>query len=102
MEIKKATITREKDKATLVLNGISKTCEIILTDDNLNNVKLIFNNLIKDLKKGVFQFELEDTISDLFHNICREYLTQLNAEIHSIYNEMEEFNLLDSENSCTA
>ena len=103
METKKATITREKDKATLVLNGISKSYEIILTDDNPNNIKLVFNNLIKDLKKGVIQFELEDTISDLYHNICKEYLTQLNAEIQSIYNEMEEFDLLEiSENLGTA
>jgi hypothetical protein len=95
MEIKKATITREKDKATLVLTGLTKNYEIILTEDNPNNIKLVFNNLIIDLKKGIFKFELEDTNGDLFHNICKEYLIQLNSELQSIYNEMDEFDLLE-------
>lgn len=95
METKIATIIREKDKTSLVLNGISQAHEIILTEDNPNNVKHVFNNLIKDLKKGAFQFSLEDTGSDLFHNICKEYIIQLNSELESIYNEMDEFGLLE-------
>lgn len=95
METKKATITREKEKAILVLVGLSNNHEIILTEDNPNNIKLVFNNLINDLKKGIFQFELEDTNNDLFHNICKEYLIQLNTELQSIYNEMDEFDLLE-------
>ena len=98
METKKATITREKDKAILVLVGLSNNHEIILTEDNPNNIKLVFNNLINDLKKGIFQFELEDTNNDLFHNICKEYLIQLNTELQSIYNEMDEFDLLEIPN----
>ncbi|CAA7197627.1 hypothetical protein CHRY9293_03700 [Chryseobacterium potabilaquae] len=39
METKKATITRDKDKAVLVLTCISKNNEIILTEDNPNNIK---------------------------------------------------------------
>ncbi len=98
METKKATITREKDKAILVLVGLSNNYEIILTEDNPNNIKLVFNNLINDLKKGIFKFELEDTNNDLFHNICKEYLIQLNTELQSIYNEMDEFDLLEIPN----
>lgn len=95
METKKATITREKEKASLILIGDSISHEIILTEDNPNNVKNVFNNLIKDLKKGSFRYELDDANNDLFHNICKEYIVQLNSELLSIYNEMEEFNLLD-------
>lgn len=95
MEIKIAKIVREKDRTSLVLNGISQTYEIILTEDNPNNVKHVFNNLIKDLKKGTFQFSLEDSGSDLFHNICKEYIIQLNSEMESIYNEMDDFGLLE-------
>ena len=97
METKKAKITREleKDKATLVLPGVSNNHEIILTEDNPNNIKSVFNNLIQDLKKGLFQFELEDSSNDLFNNICKEYIVQLNSELQSIYNEMDEFDLLE-------
>lgn len=97
METKKATITREreKDKSILVLQGVSNNHEIILTEDNPNNIKSVFNNLIQDLKKGLFQFELEDSSNDLFHNICKEYIVQLNSELQSIYNEMDEFDLLE-------
>lgn len=97
METKNATITREKekDKAILVLPGVSNNHEIILTEDNPNNIKSVFNNLIQDLKKGLFQFELEDSSNDLFHNICKEYIVQLNSELQSIYNEMNDFDLLE-------
>ena len=97
METKKATITREKDKdkAILVLPGVSINHEIILTEDNPNSIKFVFNNLIQDLKKGLFQFELEDTGNDLFHNICKEYIVQLNSELQSIYNEIDESDLLE-------
>lgn len=94
METRKATIKREKDKASLILTG-SQEYEIILTEDNPNNVKHVFNNLLKDLKKEIFQFELEDGSNDLYHNICKEYIIQLNSEMQSIYNEMEEFDLLE-------
>jgi hypothetical protein len=95
METRKATIKREKDNASLILIGSTQDYEIVLTDDNPNSIKGVFNNLLKELKNGIYQFELEDSITDLFHNICKEYIVQLNSEIHSIYNEMDEFDLLD-------
>jgi|LakMenEpi03Aug12_release.lakeMendotaPanAssembly.Ray.scaffolds.fasta_scaffold954643_1 hypothetical protein len=95
METRKATIKRETDKASLILTGSTQEHEIILSEDNPNDVKHVFNNLLKDLKKGVFQFELDDNSIDLYHNICKEYIIQLNSEIRSIHAEMEEFDLLE-------
>lgn len=95
MEIKKATIKRNQSSTTLVLAMGSQNLEIVLTDDNPNNVKAVFNSLLKDLKKGIFQFQLEDDGSDLYHHICVEYLTQLNAEIKSVYSELEDLELLE-------
>jgi hypothetical protein len=95
METRKATIKREKDKASLILTGTTLDHEIILTEDNPNNVKHVFNCLLKDLKKELFQYNLEDGNVDLYHNICKEYIIQLNSEIQSIHNEMDEFDLLD-------
>ncbi len=99
METKKATIAREKDKTSLVLSGVSSNHVIILTEDKPNNIKFVFNNLIMDLKKGAFQYELDDSIMDLYHNICKEYIIQLNTEMKSIYDELEEFDLLETPTS---
>jgi hypothetical protein len=99
METKKATIKREELQTSLILEGNSETFEIILTDDNPNNIKNVFNNLLKNLKKGLFKFELEDTKQDMFHHICVEYLLQLNSEIETIYQELDEFELTEEEQS---
>lgn len=99
METKKATIKRQEQQTFLVLEGHDSTFEIVLTEDNPNNVKNVFNNLLKDLKKGLFKFELEDDKQDMFHHICEEYLKQLNTEIGTIYSELEEFELTETDES---
>lgn len=92
----KATIKREETKATLLLEAGSSTIQIVLTEDNPNNVKMAFNGLLKELKKGLIEFKLEDTAEDLYHHICKEYITQLNAELKSVYAELSELELLES------
>lgn len=96
METKKATIKREEPNTYLVLEVGENPIQIILTDDNPNNVKSAFNLILKELKKGLFEFKLEDESSDLYNNICIEYLNQLNAEIKIIHGELEEFELTES------
>lgn len=95
METKKATIRREEESTFLVLEGLTNSHEIILTDDNPNSIKTVFNNLLKDLKKGAFVFELDDTSGDMYNNICKEYLIQLNSELKIIYHELQEFELTE-------
>jgi len=97
MEIKKATIKREESNTYLVLEVGESPIQITLTDDNPNNVKSAFNVILKELKKGQFEFELEDENPDLYNNICIEYLNQLNAEMKTIRSELEEYELLESE-----
>lgn len=99
METKKATITRKEDSALLVLENLSVNQTIILTEDNPNNVKDVFNNLLKELKKGVFEFELQDETEDMYHAICTEYLIQLNSELSIIFQEMEEYELTENRES---
>lgn len=95
METKKATIIREEANTYLVLNVSETPAKITLTDDNPNNIKSAFNSVLKELKKGLFEFELEDEEHDLYNNICVEYLKQLNAEIKVIYKELEKYDLID-------
>ncbi|MBP4139161.1 hypothetical protein [Flavobacterium geliluteum] len=95
METNRATIRREEQNTHLILQVNTEEFEIILTDDNPNNVKDVFNKLLKELKNGLFQFKLEDETEDLYHNICKEYLIQLNSEISSVFKELEDYELLE-------
>jgi hypothetical protein len=94
METKKAMIKRDTSNAFLVLDVNGKKLEIILTDDN-PNIMSVFNVLLKELKKGLFQFKLEDTKDDLCLHICKEYIKQLNAELREVHNELKDFDLLE-------
>lgn len=97
METKIATIKREELHTYLVLEIGENPIQITLTDDNPNNVKSAFNLILKELKKGLFEFQLQDESSDLYNNICVEYLNQLNAEIKTIHTELEEYELTEKE-----
>ena len=95
METFNAEITREEQKTVLVLKGRDKDYEIILTEDNPNSIKTIFNELLKELKDGEFEFNLVDDKTDLYQQISKEYLTQLNSELLSIYQELKDYKLLN-------
>ncbi|NMH26526.1 hypothetical protein [Flavobacterium silvaticum] len=97
METKKATIRRDAANAFLVLDVSNAPLEIILTDDNPNNVKSVFNVLLKELKGGAIEFELEDDKEDLYRHICTEYISQLNGEMKAIYQELDDYDLLEEE-----
>lgn len=98
METHKATITRSAIKTTLSLLVGGKSLELVLTEDKPNEVKSVFNELLLELKKGNFFFELEDSNEDLYYHISSEYISQLNTELSSIYNELKDYNLLDKGN----
>jgi len=102
METKTATIKRQNDQSKLVLQGRTGSFEIILTEDNPNNIKGVFNLILKDLKKGLIQFELTDDKEDMYHHICKEYIRQLNAEMTTIYEELERHELLEQVNGAAA
>lgn len=96
METHKATIARpDANKAILTFKIGEEVFDIVLTEDNPNEVKDVFNRLLLSLKKGKFKFELEDSVQDLYHHISKEYINQLNTELESVYKELEELNLLE-------
>jgi hypothetical protein len=93
----KANIERKEDdsvslKLILGLDEFS----IVLTDDSPNNIKSVFNQLLVKLKDGEIEFELVDEKEDLYTHVCKEYLTQLNAELASTYSELKDNNLLNT------
>lgn len=95
MGSRKASIKRDTSNASLVLEINGKKLEILLTDDNPNDIMSVFNSLLKDLKKELIQFKLDDTKDDLYFHICKEYIKQLNAEIKEIHSELTDYNLLE-------
>lgn len=99
METHKAKIDREnKDKVSLSLKINETLFNIPLTDDKPNEIKQVFNELLKELKKGQFNFELEqDEKQDLYYYTCVEYISQLNTELNSVYNELVDYELTNEE-----
>lgn len=94
MEIKQATIKREDKQTILVLDINDNPQHIVLTEDNPNNIKSAFNVLLKELKNGEFNFNLNDDKEDLYHHISVEYITQLNRELSIIYKDLSNYDLL--------
>ena len=98
METHKAKIERKNDSAVLKLVLNLTELDIVLTEDKPNDVKNVFNKLLEQLKSGVFSFSLEDEKEDLYYHICKEYITQLNTELNSIYLELNAYGLLKNDN----
>lgn len=98
MEIHKATIQRTEPKTSLLFSINDQVLEIVLTEDKPNEVKNVFNHLLLELKKGEFNFELDDSNEDLFYHICSEYISQLNSELSNVYNELEDYELIELQN----
>jgi len=95
MAIYNATIERlNNNSATLKLALGTDELKIVLTDDNPNEVKSVFNKLLFLLKNGEIEFNLLDEGTDLYNNICRVYIAQLNSELKSTYNELRDNGLL--------
>jgi hypothetical protein len=89
----KTIIERTGDSAVLKLVLGSTDLNIVLTDDKPNDVKIVFNKLLERLKSEEFEFKLEDSKEDLYHHLCKEYITQLNVELKSIYKELQDHGL---------
>ena len=97
MEMHNATIERRESGATLKLALGDNVLDIVLTEDKPNDVKNVFNKLLERLKNGRFEFILIDEKEDLYFHICKEYITQLNAELKSTYNELKDNGLIKKE-----
>mgnify|MGYP001348893568 FL=1 len=92
-----ATISRKDNSATLKLALGSEELCIVLTDDNPNEVKSVFNKLLLQLKNDEIEFNLLDDKDDLYFHICKEYITQLNSELKSTYIELKDNGLLNNQ-----
>jgi hypothetical protein len=88
METRKAKLVEVDEKHWLVLDLGDGEIRIPLSEDKPNDVKSAFNKLLTRLKSGAFKIELEGAGDDLFSQVAKEYLVQLNKEIPAIHAEM--------------
>ena len=89
MEIIKASIVNDKEKHFIRIQNDKKAIDIPISEDDPNVVKEAFNKLIERLRKGLFNVELIGDGSDLFSQIAKEYIKQLNSELKGVYDEMK-------------
>ncbi len=90
-------ILEEIDSERYLSLKIEKTdLKVPLTKDEPNEIKEVFNKLIIHLKKGPLKFTMtEEEDGDLIYQVAKEYITQLNAELKEVYQELEEYQLLE-------
>ncbi len=68
-----------------------------LTKDEPNEIKKVFNELVIHLRKGLFEFSMEEKEDgDLIYYVAKEYVTQLNKELSEVYRELEAYQLIES------
>ena len=96
METYNAEVVEKDSECYLSFDVKGEKYNIPLTKDEPNEIKNVFNKLIINLKKGAFNFILpEKEDADIIYHVAKEYIDQLNTELHDIYKELEEYNLID-------
>ena len=94
METIKANILNDKEKHFIQIQSDKNAITIPISEDDPNAVKAAFNKLIERLRAGQIRIELKDIGSDLFSQIAKEYIVQLNAELAEVYEEMKQEGLI--------
>lgn len=95
METVKASVVEEDEKYFIEIAIKEEPIWIPLSEDKPNEVKSVFNKLIERIKEGAFEIELEEVSEDLFSQVAKEYLTQLNREIEEVHDEMINLGLVE-------
>jgi hypothetical protein len=94
MEMYDAKMIKDGENHHLELNIKTFTLKISMTEDLPNEIKAAFNQLIHRLKIEHFNFDLGDVDTDLFSQIAKEYIGQLNKELTTIHTELAHHDLL--------
>lgn len=96
MEVYEAKVIQKDENCLLEFTLKDKKLEIPLTEDNPNAVKSFFNKLTIELKKGEFEFNLvEQEEKNLYWLVSNEYIKQLNNELHNVYEELVDNELVE-------
>lgn len=96
MEIISAEVVEIEEKHFIRIKNSGEEIRIPLSDDKPNDVKSAFNQLILWVKEKKFEVKLGDVGTDLFSQVAKEYIVQLNREIQEVRGEMEDLGLVDN------
>jgi hypothetical protein len=94
METLNAKVIENDDEYFIELVD-NKAIKIPISEDDPKKVKEAFNKLLVQLKKGKFKIALQEESEDLFCQVAKEYIKQLNKELLEVYEEMERHDLID-------
>ena len=94
METIRARVVQAEEKHFIMIEVGDGEIKIPMSDDKPTDVKSAFNKLIARIKEGEFQIELDEVGEDLFSQVAKEYITQLNREIQEVHGEMEQYGLV--------
>jgi hypothetical protein len=97
METLEASVVEEDDKHFIEIATDGEDIRIPISEDKPNEVKSAFNKLIEQIKLSEFELELVDEGDDLFSQVAKEYITQLNREISEVRDEMIEYGLIEDD-----
>ena len=95
-EVLEAFVRVDGDKYALEIQLGDEVAVIPLSQDQPNEVKSAFNKLVVQLKTGLFRVELQEPGEELFSQVSREYLKQLNSELKEVFGEMVSSGLSDA------
>ncbi|MGZ0708070.1 hypothetical protein ACWPKO_07000 [Coraliomargarita sp. W4R53] len=95
METLEALVIEENDKHFIEIATGGEDIRIPISEDKPNEVKSAFNKLIERIKEGEFEIEFEGKGDDLFNQVAKEYITQLNREIAEVRDEMTLYGLIE-------
>ena len=96
METHEAKVIVEGSEHILCFSVNGSILKLPLTKDEPNEIKKVFNKLIKNLKKGAFKFNIADKEDgDLIYHVAKEYIDQLNKELSEVYQELKDYHLIE-------
>lgn len=88
-----ATIVEDGEKRTLRIGEGDSAIRIPLSEEDPTRVKAAFNRLLMGLREDDMKIEFVGSDDDLFSQVAREYVRQLNAEILEVRREMKRHGL---------
>jgi len=95
MEKLKVEVIEENFRHYICIDSEGEGLRIPLSEDNPNAIKLVFNKLITRLKGGKYELTMGDAGQDLFSQVAKEYVVQLNRELKEVYKDLEHYGLIE-------